>query len=49
MPRSMMSAPAARGGALISVDLLENVGRQTLDAVEIGHFEQVLGFRRAGW
>ncbi len=37
MPRSMMSAPALRALALSAVDLLEDVGRQTADAVKFFH------------
>ena len=32
-----MSAPAGPGRRLDAVHLLENVGRQALDAVEVGH------------
>ena len=37
MPRSMMSAPSRPRRRLDAVDLLEDVGRQALDAVEVGH------------
>ena len=37
MPRSMMSAPALRAIGLGAVDLLEHVGRQAADAVEVFH------------
>ena len=37
MPRSMMSAPSVAGGGLDPVHLLEDVRRQSLDAMEIRH------------
>jgi hypothetical protein len=36
-----MSTPLAAFGGLDLVDLFENVGRQALDAVKIGHIEHI--------
>ena len=46
MPRSTMSAPPAACRCLDAVDLLEDIRRQTLDAVEVRHRSWVLGRSR---